>query len=513
MFDPTFLTRTKLRNRKGAVLPLFALMLPVILILCGFAINMAYMQLVATEMKVSTDVSSHAAGRALSEAQREIVTNVSPSVRREQIVQATYDAIETASKWNDVGGKQLSIRLDDRDVHFGYSVRPPDEMYQFTQVPVSQIKSGAERASSVGVKGRINIPLVFQSMNISKFTPERRSIATQVDRDIALVLDRSGSMLYYKDMADLDETLEELYNDVVQVRRLRYNYKKGYYYYEYYNERRISYDDYVQALGYYQSKGKWRRADPDIYERNFTSDVRNEMYDYWTRSSEQEHKDMYEFMYDWEQYATSWNNGFKTKAPRHSRWSFLVLGVEAFLDVLGGTTDGLESGTDQKELVALVTFDSTARVDTALTDDDIKNGGVAYYQNIRNIVADIVPLNGTGIGEGLATGLPPIADPDWAQNNNMSGAVARPFAEKTIIVLTDGIPSSGTANPVTTVQNLVHSNAVTIHTVTFTPDADKVAMQSVADEGGGKHYHADTGDFLVTIFKEVANNLPTILTE
>lgn len=512
MFDPTLVTRKTHLRRDGAILPMFALMLPVLLLICGLAINLAYMQLVATEMKVSTDVTSHAAGRAMSEAQRKIVTNATPLQRRETIVQETYDMIDIARAWNTVGGKVMDVSLDDTDVHFGFSTRPNNGMYQFTKVPVAQIKDGTYRASSIGVLGNVNIPLAFEAMNGSRFAPERRSIATQVDRDIALVLDRSGSMLAYKDTVDLDETLYELYNETVEKRRLRsyWWYGRRYYYYEYYNERRISWEDYRAALGYYYYYGYEYRD--SLYERDFSSDVRTEMYDLNGRTNEQEHLDMYEYMYDWENYSTSWSNGFLTQSPRHSRWSFLALGVEAFLDVLGGTTDGLSSGTDQKELVSLVTFDNYARVDTALTDDDIQNGGVAYYQNIRNIVNDIVPLNGTGIGRGLETGLPPIIDPDWAVNNNMSGAEARPFAEKTIIVLTDGISNSGT-DPKTVTENLVMSNAVTIHTVTFTQGADQTAMIDVADEGGGTHYHADTGDFLVQIFEEVANNLPTILTE
>jgi Ca-activated chloride channel family protein len=38
-------------------------------------------------------------------------------------------------------------------------------------------------------------------------------------------------------------------------------------------------------------------------------------------------------------------------------------------------------------------------------------------------------------------------------------------------------------------------------------------MKSVADIGGGKHYHAATGAELVAIFEEIANNLPTIFTQ
>ena len=222
---------------------------------------------------------------------------------------------------------------------------------------------------------------------------------------------------------------------------------------------------------------------------------------------------MYEYISDWKQYAIDFDDGFMTQAPRHSRWSFLVKGVSAFLDVLGGTTDGATSGTDQKELVSLVTFDRTARVDAALTDDDIQNGGVAYYQNIRDVVADIVPLGGTGIGNGLSTGLPPIVDPDWALNNNLPGASARPFAEKTIVVLTDGANNADTPDPVNVVMNLVENNAVTIHAVTFTPGADQTAMRQVVENGGGSAFHANDGEFLVAIFEEIANNLPTILTE
>lgn len=510
MSDPAFLLKRKTRHdRRGAVIPMFAILLPVLLILCGFAINMAYMQLVYTEMKVATDVSSHAGGRAMSEAQRELSANMSGVQRRAAIVQRTYDAIEDASKWNSVGGKALNIRLDDRDVHFGYSTRPNNGMYQFTKVPVAQIKAGTERASSVGVKGKLNIPLVFQTMNISKFKPKRRSIATQVDRDIALVIDRSGSMLNYKDDKALDDALTDLYED--KERKRRRIYWRGRWYYQYYYERRISYDDMREGQGYYDWYGSTNKS---VYKRYYSSDVRNEMYDLYQRTNDTKYRDMYEHMVDWENYRTSSTSFWPkfSQAARHSRWSFLVEGVGAFLDVLGGTTDGTQSGTDQKELVSLVTFQSTARVDVALTDDDIYNGGIAYYQTVRDAVADIAPWGGTGIGGGMATGLPPIVDPDWAQNNNMSGAAARPFAEKTIVVMTDGRETSGT-DPVGTVKNIVANNAVTIHTVTFTPGAEQGPMKQVAKEGGGKAYHADTGEVLVEIFEEIANNLPTILTE
>ena len=53
-------------TRKGAVAPLFACLLPVLFMLSGFAINVAYMQLRSTEIKVASDAAAHAGGRAMS---------------------------------------------------------------------------------------------------------------------------------------------------------------------------------------------------------------------------------------------------------------------------------------------------------------------------------------------------------------------------------------------------------------------------------------------------------------
>ena len=96
---------------------------------------------------------------------------------------------------------------------------------------------------------------------------------------------------------------------------------------------------------------------------------------------------------------------------------------------------------------------------------------------------------------------------------------SRPYAAKTIIVLTDGQHEHHNypdTPPIATANSLVASHNVVIHTVTFSksvPQSSKDEMGTVASIGGGKHYHADTGDELVEAFIEIANNLPTIITE
>ena len=204
-------------------------------------------------------------------------------------------------------------------------------------------------------------------------------------------------------------------------------------------------------------------------------------------------------------YARDYDNEYRQGddgAPRHSRWALLYEGVEAFLAVL--------DVTDQEELVSLVTFNDEARLDFNLqksTDDDGESPYFANgYPNIRRKIAKITPLGGTAVGDGMLKGLPPLIPSDD------STSLARPFAAKTIVVLTDGFSNSGT-DPADAVKEIVGEANVTIHTVTFSAGADTTAMEAVADAGHGRHYHDDDGSKLVSIFEEIANNLPTILTE
>ena len=70
MLDPTIRIHKNARKgrgtRAGAIMPMFALLLPVLLIFAGFAVNLAYMQLCSTELKIATDAAAHAGGRAMS---------------------------------------------------------------------------------------------------------------------------------------------------------------------------------------------------------------------------------------------------------------------------------------------------------------------------------------------------------------------------------------------------------------------------------------------------------------
>src|SRR5687767_1276423 len=55
--------------RRGAMLVLIAVCLPLCLIMAAFAVDVAWMQLVRTELRISTDAAARAAAKELSLAQ------------------------------------------------------------------------------------------------------------------------------------------------------------------------------------------------------------------------------------------------------------------------------------------------------------------------------------------------------------------------------------------------------------------------------------------------------------
>ncbi len=400
-------------NRTGAIAPLFALLVPVVILVCGIAVNIAWMQLNKTELRVATDSAARAAGRAFSEFQN-VDTAIAYAV--------------TTAEMNEVGGKALELREEDQydEIQFGTTTRESNGFgrFTFTKVSTQAVRSGGQGATAVRVVGKRDstsvggtIQMLFAGYGpFTEFEPIVAATSTQVDRDIALVLDRSGSMA----------------------------------------EAVIDYGNYYSWY--------WGWTDPDMQQE----------------------------YYEWDEDYDDWQDarGY-SEAPRHSRWEALEAAVQAFLIVL--------EDTDQDELVSLTTFSSgnrwgrpAATLDQTLTVD---------YDLIRDEMDGKRVWGGTAIGSGMSKA-----------NPSLFGSLGRPYAAKTIIVLTDGNHNSG-SDPETVAESLVNSYNVIIHTITFSEFANQSKMRDVARIGGGKHYHAETEAELVAVFQEIANNLPTIITE
>lgn len=169
-----------LKTRRGAILPLVALLLPVMLILACFAVNVAYMELTRTELRIASDSATRAAAHAL------MTTGDTDAART---------AARAGAQRNLVAGQ--STRLADGDILFGTSTRSRlDERYQFN--------AGGPRFNAVNVNLRRDAGSLDGAVNlimptfgaVDHFGPIQSATSTQVELDVALVLDRSGSMAY-----------------------------------------------------------------------------------------------------------------------------------------------------------------------------------------------------------------------------------------------------------------------------------------------------------------------------
>lgn len=171
-------------SRRGAVLVLFVILLPVMLILAGFAINWAHLQLVQTEMQVATDASVRAASRV--------------HIQTRQMSQA-IDAAQSLANKNLVAGQPLRLRASDFEL--GRSARARvDRRYDFRKSDSN--RSNAMRLtvekSQNSPSGPVNLifPMLQGQQTVNM---QRSATATQLELDIALVIDRSGSMAFAAD--------------------------------------------------------------------------------------------------------------------------------------------------------------------------------------------------------------------------------------------------------------------------------------------------------------------------
>ena len=369
------------RVRRGAVIPMMAIMLPVVILLAAIAINISYLELNRSEMVIASDAVSRAAGREY------MSTNSFNSARAKG---------RDAGSRNLIGGKPL--QLSDGDFVFGQSQRTGlSDRYSFT----AGGGTGGSNPNAVEVTARrttgsLDGPLGLLLPSIlprSTVESSQTSRSNQVEVDVVLVIDRSGSMAYAA------------------------------------NEPAVF--PPVPAA-----------APPG-----------------WL---------------------------FNGPAPNPSRWRDLVEAVDVFLIEL--------TASPINEMVGLATYNGNTNIDQLLSSD---------YNSIRGALGNYTNYfesGKTNIGGGINAGQNCFA---------MSGT--RPFAARVMIVMTDGIDTVG-SDPITAAVNAAKEK-IMIFTITFAQEADQTTMETVAKKALGKHYHATNGANLSLVFKDIARQLPVLLSK
>ncbi len=171
--------RSKSAARRGAILVLMVLLLPVAVLMSAIAINLAYIELSRTEIIIATDAAARAGGR-------DLITLDDVKIARKRAKQL--------AALNSVAGDALV--LSDSDIEFGSSIRQPGGRYDFT---INKNNPNAVRvmAHRDGSNNDGPISLLMPSvLGTSSVSTAQEAISTQMEVDLGLVLDRSGSMAY-----------------------------------------------------------------------------------------------------------------------------------------------------------------------------------------------------------------------------------------------------------------------------------------------------------------------------
>lgn len=182
---------------------------------------------------------------------------------------------------------------------------------------------------------------------------------------------------------------------------------------------------------------------------------------------------------------------FCSPATSTSRWRGLDAAVRIFTNEL--------RNTQADEQVALVTYSSDlsmygglcgAASEASSLDQHLDNDLDQIDDAMDDLLSDVWNGN-TYIEAGMRTGIDALTDESYA----------RDYADKIMIVLTDGHENIGSA--VNAADDCANQGII-VHSITFSDFADQGTMQTVANSAGGRHYHAPNAAALADVFRELA---------
>lgn len=164
------------QQRTGAMLPMIAVTLVILIIGVVFSIDIAYMHMVRAELRTATDAAARAGAESLARAQDP---------------EAAIDAALQVAALNSVSGDVLQLRRD--QVVLG-SVQQVNGKLDFNPnvAPFTAVRVVGDRGAG-SLQG--SVPLFFgRFLGQDSFQPTQVATASASVRDISLVLDISGSM-------------------------------------------------------------------------------------------------------------------------------------------------------------------------------------------------------------------------------------------------------------------------------------------------------------------------------
>ena len=165
--------------RKGATMVTIVILLPVLFALAAFAINISYVQMIRAKTQIVTDIAARAAGRTYIEAYDE---------------NAALASAQEMAALNPIQDDVLT--LTSGDLEFGLSARH-NHHSAYTFSPSTNGNSvritTQSFADGMGPAPRPYFPVLGANFDIR---PRCIATNTQTTLDVALIVDRSGSMRF-----------------------------------------------------------------------------------------------------------------------------------------------------------------------------------------------------------------------------------------------------------------------------------------------------------------------------
>lgn len=167
-------------QRRGGIVPLMAVLLPVLLIVAGLCINVCYLELTNTELQVAGDAAGRAAGLTFARTGDQALTrSIATSVAAENRVAGKPATLPTSKI---VFGNSTRTSLAG-----GYNFAANVSPFNAVQVDVSP-----DMSTTGNVLG---LPMRFGFQG-TQYIPNRIAVSTLAELDVCLVVDRSGSMAF-----------------------------------------------------------------------------------------------------------------------------------------------------------------------------------------------------------------------------------------------------------------------------------------------------------------------------
>lgn len=186
--------------------------------------------------------------------------------------------------------------------------------------------------------------------------------------------------------------------------------------------------------------------------------------------------------------------------PTSSRWGVMMGAVQQFLTITQAQAP--------RPRVGLVTWSSDSAgwgstglpVTAASYDVTLTTNHTAILDSLAARSQQPMP-GATNMSAGMNMALGAMTD----------SAAIDPLASRIVVLMSDGLWNRG-IDPVITAQSFQQAGIV-VHTISFLAAENEAALEQIATITGGRSYSADNQSELEAIFKEIARQLPIVLTE